>query len=139
MTRKRSGVQGGNKLRRALRKLPKELREEFGDGLKKHSQILAKDIERRAARNKGDLAKAVHFRLAGDRLSSHIGYSQKRPGFKRKWKKGGFVALWAEFGTRHHKSQPFIRPAFRSRVEYIKADMRTMLNRMISRAKTWGR
>jgi HK97 gp10 family phage protein len=133
----RSSVRGGNKLRRALRRMPLEIRKEMGDVLEKGGRELSDMISASAPRDKGRLAAASHYKLGNDKLSVHVGYSGSRAGFKRKWKKGGFVALFKEFGTKKVPAVPFIRPNFRAKVPQIKAEMRKALNRMIARASTW--
>lgn len=69
-------------------------------------------MEAGAPRDKGDLAEAAHYKVSNDGLGLSAGYSN-RPGFKRAWQSHGFVAVFQEFGTRHHAAHPFIRPAYR--------------------------
>lgn len=102
----------GSRLRRQLRRLPKELRAGFGEIFEKHGKELSSEIAMRAPKDTGDLSEQAHYRVSNDKLGVRIGYSANKAGFKRKWKKGGFKALWAEFGTRHHAAQPFIRPTW---------------------------
>lgn len=75
-------------------------------------------LEREAPKDEGRLAAAAHHRVSSDGLGLSVGYSKEKTGFKRLWKKGGFEALFAEFGTRHHAAQPFIRRTFRAMVRH---------------------
>jgi hypothetical protein len=105
-------VRGGSRLRRQLRRLGKEPTEEIGRVFREIGPELEDAIRAAAPVDEGRLAAAAHHRVSNDALGVVAGYGQ-RPGFKRLWLKGGFEALWQEFGARQHAAQPFISPTFR--------------------------
>ena len=75
---------------------------------------------------------AAHYKVSSDGLGVNVGYSQHKPGFKRLWNKGrGFEALFAEFGTKHHAAQPFIRRSFREGVRAALDSIDTAVSRAI--------
>lgn len=78
---------------------------------------LAEEVRLRAPKDEMDLANAVHFVASRDGMGVAVGYSKDKTGFKRMWKKGGFVALFQEFGTSQHAAQPFLRPAWRANIK----------------------
>lgn len=114
-----SRVKGALNLRKKLRTMP----DLVTDGIKREIELganeIGQEIEARAPRNSGDLAENVTVRISNDKLGAAIGYSPNRAGFKRAYKRGGFKALFQEFGTKHHAAQPFIGPAFRSKLKGI--------------------
>lgn len=114
---KRSG--SSSRLRRRLRTLDKDTRSEIRAVMEKSGQELAKRIEDTAPKDTGGMADQVRYKVSNDGLGVSVGYSAKAAGFKRNWKRGGFKALWQEFGTKHHPAQPFIRPAFRQSLTKI--------------------
>jgi len=93
------------------------------------------EIRLRAPKDQGDLADAAHHVVSSDKMGVAIGYSKDKPGFKRVWKKGGFVALFQEFGTSQHAAKPFVRPAWRAKIgsalDRIDAARRRTVQRII--------
>lgn len=106
-----------SRLRRQLRRIPKELTKDIRHVMNDVGRDLRNHIDAAAPKDEGRLADAAHYRVSNDGLGVSVGYSAKKPGFKRKWKRGGFVALWQEFGTKHHKRQRFISPTWRRRLK----------------------
>lgn len=113
-------VTGGSKLRRQLRMFERAFEPgantEITKAIETAARELTAEIRTRAPKDDMDLANAVQYKMSSDGLGANIGYSANKAGFRMKWKRGGFVALFQEFGTRHHAAQPFIRPSFRSRL-----------------------
>jgi len=110
-------VGGASKLRRQLKKLPLELRAELRTTFHVVGADIASELKQRAPVDEGFLRTAAHYKVSSDGLGLNVGYSQYKPGFKRLWLKGrGFESLFAEFGTKHHPAQPFIRASFRAGV-----------------------
>lgn len=126
-------VKGGDRLRRQLRQWPEELTRE----LKAEFNFIGPDLEdalaANAPRDKGHLADAAHHVISSDGLALKAGYSQNKPGFKRMWKKGGFEALFQQFGTRHHKANPFVSRTWREKIggylDRIDAAVKRTINR----------
>ena len=115
----RSRMMNESRLKRKLRRFPKELTVDVAAAIKQGAEELRDEIEDRAPKDEGKLAPAATARVSQDGLSAKIGYSARQAGFKRAWKKGGFTSLWQEFGTKHHAANPFIRPAFRAKLAAI--------------------
>jgi HK97 gp10 family phage protein len=113
----RSKVVGGSRLRRKLRRFEPELRSELAREMQAIGQEFEDELSARAPKDEGNLAEAAHHVVSSDKMGVAIGYSKDKPGFKRQWKRGGFVALFQEFGTSKHAAQPFIRDAWRAKVE----------------------
>ena len=112
----RSKVVGGSRLRRKLRRFEPELRTELARVMQEVGQEFEDEIRLRAPKDQGDLADAAHHVVSSDKMGVAIGYSKDKPGFKRVWKKGGFVSLFQEFGTSQHAARPFVRPAWRAKI-----------------------
>ena len=109
-------MSGGSKLRRQLRRFDPDLRTELKREFQAIGQEFEDELRNRAPKDQGHLAEAAHHVVSSDGLGVSIGYSKDKSGFKRKWKKGGFEALFQEFGTSRHAAQPFIRPAWRAKI-----------------------
>ena len=134
MARRR--VEGNSRLRRKLRRFPEELRREIRGAMEDGGRELRDELEARAPKDEGDLSRAAHYVVSRDGLSVRVGYGTA-PGFKRKWKSaGGFVALFAEFGTKHHKAQPFIRRSYRAKLKDILNRIDTAVNNTLRRASS---
>lgn len=131
MARRR--VSGDSKLRRQLRRWPEELRRGVQTVMTYSGDTLRNEIEMRAPKDEGDLSEQVLSRVSRDGLSVQVGYS-KRVGFKTAWKKGGFKALFQEYGTRHHGAQPFIGESYRAKLAGILGDIEAAVNKAINRA-----
>ncbi|KWT72373.1 hypothetical protein APY04_0167 [Hyphomicrobium sulfonivorans] len=99
------------------------------------AEELADELTVTAPRDDGDLAEAAHWRMSRDGLSAQVGYGNQ-PGFKRQWKRGGFKALWQEFGTKHHPAQSFIRPVFRGKLRVILERINRAVGRTLRRASS---
>jgi len=112
-------VKGVGELRRKLRRLPDDIKDEIGEVFDRAALDLAQAISAAAPRDEGRLAGAAFGQVSRDRLAVHAGYDRDRTGFKRFWKRGGFVSLWQEKGTKHHAAQPFIEPVARRLVPGI--------------------
>jgi hypothetical protein len=113
---RRSSYQNVSRLRRSLRRFPDELKGPIKRAMEHAGAELAREIADRAPVEEGDLKAAAHYQVSRDGLAVHAGYSKNRTGFKRKWRKGGFVALWQDFGAKQHPATPFIAPAFRAKL-----------------------
>lgn len=110
-------VNGASVLRRQLKRLEPELRAELRATMGIVGANIASQLKVSAPVDEGFLREAAHYKVSSDGLGVNVGYSAYKPGFKRLWHKGrGFEALFAEFGTKHHKAQPFIRRSFRQGV-----------------------
>lgn len=126
-----------SKLRRTLRRFPEETRTDLRAAFDEGSRDLLNEIQSRAPVDDGRLRDAAHRQVSRDGLSAVVGYSKNRSGFKRKWLKGGFEALWQEFGAKQHAAQPFIQPAFRARLHGLLDRIDAAVNETIRRAQNW--
>jgi HK97 gp10 family phage protein len=124
-----------SRLRRKLRRFPEVLRAEIALPMKLSAEELAGMIEANAPKDSGDMAEEVNYRLSRDGLSAQIGYS-KSAGFKRAWNRGGFKALWQEFGTRNHPAQKFIRPSYTQLLGRILDRIDAAVRRTLARASS---
>lgn len=95
--------------------------------------VLRDEMYARAPKDEGDMSEQASFRVSRDGLSVQVGYS-KRVGFKMAWRRGGFKALWQEYGTRHHAPQPFVGPSFRAKLAWILNRVDWAVNRTLRRA-----
>lgn len=133
MARKR--VTGDSALRRKLRRFPEVLRSDLRMVMTMNGDLLVNEIKARAPKDEGDMADHVIARVSRDGLSVQIGYGN-RPGFKQAWKRGGFHALFQEYGTVHHAAQPFIGPAFRAKLGQMLTRIDNAVNRTLKRASS---
>jgi hypothetical protein len=105
-----------SKLRRQLRRVPKEMRTDIKATMKAVGVDLEAAVKANAPVDEGRLKRATHHKVSNDGLGVTVGYSKTAAGFKRKWKKGGFTALWAQFGTKRTRATKFLTRAWRSRL-----------------------
>lgn len=133
--RARAKWSGNSRLRRQLRRLPKDMTSDIPTVMQWAGKELSDGIRDRAPKDQGDLASAVHFRVSNDGLGVSVGYSAKQAGFKRLWRRGGFAALFQEFGTRHHAAQPFIRPTWRAVIRRVVDRVDTVVTNTIRNLK----
>lgn len=115
----KASMSGARDLDRALAKLPGT----FGaraveGGMRKGLKIMAEDARERAPEDEGDLRGSIRVRKPSKQQrakgAGHMRLSVGKP--------AGWRAHFAEFGTRHHAAQPFMRPAFDARAgDAIKA------------------
>lgn len=120
-------------LRRQLRRWPEALRADLNMVMEMNGTLLLNEIKQRAPVEGGDMRDTASFVVSRDGLSVRVGYSREQD-FKRKWKKGGFHALFQEYGTRHSPAQPFIGPAFRAKLRDALRRIDSAVDRTIKRA-----
>lgn len=118
-----------------MRRFPDSVRDEVRTVMKASGETLVNLIRERAPKDEGDMAELAHSVVSRDGLSVKVGYGNQ-PGFKRQWKRGGFKALWQEYGTRHHGAQPFIRPAFREQLRTILDNVDGAVTRALRKASS---
>jgi hypothetical protein len=106
-------VEGGSKLRKQLRRSPDDVTEELSAEFRNIAPELQAALTEAAAKDTGGMSEQAEAQVSRDEFAIVAGYSKNRSGFKRAWVKGGFKALWQEFGTKHHPARPFISPTFR--------------------------
>jgi hypothetical protein len=126
-----------SRLRRKLRRFPEETTAGLKQAIKESAADLEAEIRTRAPKDTGRLAENAFGQVSRDGLSALAGYSKNRPGFKRKWRRGGFEALWQEFGAKQHAPQPFIAPAFRARLRGILDRIDAAVSETIRKAQNW--
>jgi len=107
---------GGSRLRKQLRRLEPSLRMPIRIEMDRAGRELVAAMDAGAPKQTGEMAEAAIYKVSSDGLGVSAGYSGNQVGFKMKWRRGGFKALWAEFGTKHHAATPFIRPAYRQKL-----------------------
>lgn len=127
-------LKGGTALRRKLRKLPDDVTAEITQTLQEIGPQLSSAIAQAAPYDTGRLADASRYQLSRDGLGLAAGYSAKRSGFRRLWLKGGFEALWQEFGTKKHAAQPFISPTFRRLIPGMLTKIENAVTRVLQKA-----
>lgn len=111
-----SRLRGASRLRRTLKRWPEDVTAEVRTEMRAAAMLLETSLEARAPKDEGDLARAARGKVSKDGLGLKAGYSGRREGFVREWKRGGFVSVFAERGTKHHSAQPFIRETWRARI-----------------------
>lgn len=107
---------GGEELARQLEKLPKALSDQLLlAALKKAAEPMRADAQSKAPRLTGRLADNMTIQKA-TRIGSVEG-GRWRTAEGSVWvavgpHKGTYWGIFQEFGTVHHRAQPFLRPAF---------------------------
>lgn len=127
-------VTGSSRLRRQMRQWPDHLTEDVKREIRTAGIILAAEVSARAPKDSGDMAAAARYKVSSDGLGVSVGYSRKASGFARLYKKGGFKALFQEFGTEHHAAQAFIRPAWKAKIKGILDRIDAAVNQAIKKA-----
>lgn len=124
-------VKGQEKLIKQLQRLDRETQKEVTDAVQYAGKRLAQEIGRAAPRKTGRMARAVRHVSARGGMVSWVGYRKLAPSFRDAWRRGGFVALFQEFGTRNMPAQPFVRPTYRKQLPWIL----TLVDRAVKRAR----
>lgn len=127
-------VTGGQKLRRQLRMLPDNMDAEVERVIAAGAGEILADIKANAPKDEGNLSNEALAKKSTDGLAWLIGYSAARAGFKRAWKRGGFEALFNEFGTVKMAAQPFIRPAYKKNLRRILDSIDAAVKRVLEKA-----
>lgn len=138
MAKRGGGLNGGSRLRKKLRRMPAEITAGIGPVIEDGLREIAAEIKATAPRDTGALADATHWQLSRDKLGGVVGYSANRSGFKTLWKRGGFEALFVEFGTKTQPARPFIRPAFRAKLGAILDRIDHAVNAALRKASSYG-
>ncbi len=137
MAGKRSRMSGQSRLRKKLRMMGPAVRKEIEPVMRKSAKLLEEAIAEAAPVGNRDpvhMRDAAHSKVSSDGLSFQVGYGN-RPGFKRQWKKGqGFVAVFAEYGTKNHPAQPFVRPVWKKHVPGVLKAIDRAVDRGLKRA-----
>lgn len=124
-------------MQRTLRKFPEPLREEVRQELVPLSREIRDAIEVAAPKDKGDMARAAHYEVSSDGLSTKIGYNEEGS-FAPKWRSGGYVAIFKEFDTPHDPAEPFIGPVWRAYLPRTIVRVEAAFKRMVMRAVNSG-
>jgi HK97 gp10 family phage protein len=122
-------------LKRTLRRLPKAVRAEIPKGLEAAGKLVTAEIKARAPKRSGRMAMAAQYSVSRDKMSVRIGYTRFRNPFKRWWYRGGFAALYQEFGTKNMPAKPFIKPAFRAKLPRALTMIENSVSRALDRAR----
>lgn len=132
-----SRMSGNSRLRRQLRMMPDEITEGITQEFKAIGPDLQDALSAAAPKDKGNMAAAAHHVVSSDGLSVVAGYSSDRAGFKRKWRKGGFEAVFNEYGTRNMPAQPFVRRTWKARIKGYLDRVDAAVNRALQKASNY--
>lgn len=97
------------------------------EAAKAGAQLVVDDARKMAPRDTGALAEGIAMRVAGRESDIHEGVVEVS------YNKKQFYGLFQEKGTRRHKAQPFLLPAFEGNRDRIMTIMREVLLRAIER------
>lgn len=137
-TRKqKSSLRGITQLRRALRKLPQDIKAEVQDAVLEAGTMVYRDMVAAAPRETGNLAQSIQIKRSPDKLVVRVGFVSKKA------KRDGFYARFHELGTKgspEHNipplpARPFIAPALDANRVEIKRVIGEAVHRAILRSK----
>lgn len=112
-SRQARGWAGINAFRRMLRKLPDALQEEVKGAVSDWAQAVQADAQSNAPKDTGDMAADCSISISRDGLAASVGYSPKL--FPAQWRRSGWRAKFAEFGTKGYAAQPAMTNGKRKR------------------------
>lgn len=95
-----------------LKKFPDVLTADLKTAVAAGAETLRAEISANAPKATGELSNDADAVISKDGLSASVGYDSSASGFKREWKKHGFIALFQEYGTKNMPAHPFIRPSY---------------------------
>jgi HK97 gp10 family phage protein len=123
---------------RTLKKFPSALTDNIKPLIKEGAEELRAEISANAPRDTGQLANDADAVISRDGLSANVGYDESASGFKREWKKHGFLAVFHEYGTVKMPARPFVRPAYRKMLPKILADIKAAVTASLEKASNGG-
>lgn len=135
--KKHFAVIGGQKLRNKLRRFPEELTKEISEEIWTGAQKVLADAIAAVPVDTGDLRDAITAKQSNDKLGAKVGYSPKRSGFRKAWKRAGWRFHFVEFGTKKKPARPFLRPAFKKHNNEIALNVNAAVQRTLHKAATW--
>lgn len=125
MARGRGGVtvsvEGLDELRKALQKLPDEVKTALRTALKESAEAVKTEVKKTAPVATGNLRDSVDIRYEDDGLTAQVGW----------WKKDDYYARWVEFGTKSRPAQPSLGPATELERLHIVERLRTHVRRAV--------
>ncbi|WP_158096043.1 HK97-gp10 family putative phage morphogenesis protein [Cloacibacillus sp. An23] len=139
------GTKDMDKLQKKFERLQrKELREKTYERLRKLTDIVMEDAKRRAPVKTGALRDSVTARTwkrsrSYNKMRGVVYADYPKTGrvTKSKTKKQAagapvYYAFAVEYGTRHVKARPFLRPALASKAQLIEREMNEMLKEAVT-------
>lgn len=144
----RSRIEGLDDLARALREMPKDVRENaLRAGMRAGSVTIQREAARRAPVDTGRMQRNVYVKRIRELVTSvsEGWFVGVRMGPKRKkdkttgqmtkdYSNDAFYWRFVEFGTRHVMARPFMRPAFEAMKE---AAVAAIAKRLQARIRKW--
>lgn len=113
-------ISGVRSLRRVLRKMPDDVRGPMQGEVAAAAEDVSSTMASLAPVRTGELRDSIETKFARDRMSARVGPGARR---RRTFRRVGWRALFAEFGTRHHPAQPFIGEALERNEARIRRGM----------------
>lgn len=104
--------EGLTEISAALKLLPEAFREVAADSLEAGSAIISAEADSRVPVDEGELRDSGDSAIREDGLQVTVGYADVK-------------ARWVEFATEDTPAQPFLYPAFRIGVRFVRKQMRT--------------
>lgn len=113
----RQRMLGSQSLRRKLKRLPDSIKGEVQEAITDSREAIYADSLAGVPVDQGDLAGALHRKSSSDKLGARIGYWRK--GNARRWKRGGWRALFILFGTKTIPANNFLMRAYRKNERWV--------------------
>lgn len=165
MSRRRSRVQGVNKLRRTLKRIDPEVTADVKTAIREGAEAIQADAINLVPRDTGDLARSIDYRVSSDGLAAVVGPAARAAEIVRRKTGSAFKAAqvrlsarnkklmfefykgwWIERGTKGspkrnippQPARPFMKPAFDLNESWILGRVKAGINKALDRASKGG-
>jgi len=124
-------LKGSSALRRTLQKLPDEITKDVKLALKEAAEVVHADTLQNIPVASGELVRSLHKAKRSNGFVWRVGWWKK--GNLKKWRQGGWRALFIEYGTKHQRAQPMLGPAVRNNKRWIIRRVSRAVNKALKR------
>lgn len=161
MSRRRSRVQGVNKLRRTLKRIDPEVTADVKTAIREGAEAIQADAINLVPYDEGDLARSIDYRVSSDGLAAVVGPAARAAEIVRRKTGSAFKASqvrlskrnkklmfefykgwWIERGTKGspkrnippQPARPFMKPAYDLNESWILGRVKAGINNALDRA-----
>ena len=161
MSRRRSRVQGANRLRRLLKRIDPEITADVKTAIREGAEAIQADAIALVPKDTGALARSIDYRISSDGLAAVVGPAARAAEIVRRKTGSAFKAsevrlsarnkalmfeyfkgYWIEFGTKGapkknippQPARPFMKPAYDLNESWILGRVKAGINKALDRA-----
>lgn len=121
---------------RTLKKFPEALTHDLKIEIKTGAEQLRDEMSANAPKDTGQLALDADAVISRDGLTARVGYDDRAAGFKKEWKRHGYLAIFKEYGTVKTPATPFVRPSYHFMLPKILSGIQAAVTKTIQKASS---